>query len=43
MCCSGPFSAFRGELIRKLKDEYVDQSFLGEACTFGDDRHLTLS
>jgi cellulose synthase/poly-beta-1,6-N-acetylglucosamine synthase-like glycosyltransferase len=41
MCCSGPFSAFRGDLIRELKDEYVDQSFLGEACTFGDDRHLT--
>jgi hyaluronan synthase len=41
MCCSGPFSAFRGELIRELKTEYVTQSFFGEECTFGDDRHLT--
>jgi hyaluronan synthase len=41
MCCSGPFSAFRGELIRELKDAYVAQTFFGRACTFGDDRHLT--
>ena len=41
MCCSGPFSAFRGELIRGLKEEYVVQSFFGRRCTFGDDRHLT--
>jgi cellulose synthase/poly-beta-1,6-N-acetylglucosamine synthase-like glycosyltransferase len=41
MCCSGPFSAFRGSLIRELKDEYVGQSFFGRPCTFGDDRHLT--
>lgn len=41
MCCSGPFSAFRGELIRGLKEEYVVQSFFGRECTFGDDRHLT--
>jgi hyaluronan synthase len=41
MCCSGPFSAYRMNLLNELKDEYVGQSFLGHACTFGDDRHLT--
>jgi hyaluronan synthase len=41
MCCSGPFSAYRGELIVRLKEKYVRQHFLGDACTFGDDRHLT--
>ena len=41
MCCSGPFSAYRKKLIDQLKDEYVEQIFLGQICTFGDDRHLT--
>jgi hyaluronan synthase/N-acetylglucosaminyltransferase len=41
MCCSGPFSAYRGDLVRALKEEYVAQTFFGESCTFGDDRHLT--
>jgi hyaluronan synthase len=41
MCCSGPFSAYRKKLLNELKDEYVEQRFLGHACTFGDDRHLT--
>lgn len=41
MCCSGPFSAYRRKLIDQLKDEYVEQIFLGKVCTFGDDRHLT--
>ncbi|SJZ71538.1 hyaluronan synthase [Pilibacter termitis] len=41
MCCSGPFSAYRTEIVNKVKDEYVSQYFLGENCTYGDDRHLT--
>jgi hyaluronan synthase len=41
MCCSGPFSAFRGDLVRRLKERYVNQRFLGGRCSFGDDRHLT--
>jgi hyaluronan synthase len=41
MCCSGPFSAYRREVLETVKDEYVTQRFLGETCTFGDDRHLT--
>ena len=41
MCCSGPFSAYRKEIINNVKEKYVSQYFLGKLCTFGDDRHLT--
>lgn len=41
MCCSGVFSAYRGHLIRQVKEKYIRQKFLGEYCTYGDDRHLT--
>jgi hyaluronan synthase/N-acetylglucosaminyltransferase len=41
MCASGPFSAYRRSIIDQVKDRYVGQRFLGQACTFGDDRHLT--
>lgn len=41
MCCSGPFSAYRADIIAKVKEKYVSQKFLGKICTFGDDRHLT--
>jgi hyaluronan synthase/N-acetylglucosaminyltransferase len=41
MCCSGPFSAYRRSVVDAVKDDYVSQRFLGEQCTFGDDRHLT--
>jgi len=41
MCCSGPFSAYRRSIIKKIKDRYVAQIFLGHISTYGDDRHLT--
>ena len=41
MCCSGPFSAYRKNVIDHVKDKYTSQNFLGRRCTFGDDRHLT--
>lgn len=41
MCCSGPFSAYRKPVLDKVKDAYVSQRFLGQPCTYGDDRHLT--
>jgi hyaluronan synthase len=41
MCCSGPFSAYRRSVIDSVKDDYVTQVFLGQECTFGDDRHMT--
>lgn len=40
-CCSGPFSAYRKEVVDRVKDRYTSQRFLGRRCTFGDDRHLT--
>jgi hyaluronan synthase len=41
MCCSGPFAAYRRVVVDRIKDDYVRQVFLGQLCTFGDDRHLT--
>jgi len=40
-CCSGPCSIYRAHLIAEVKERYVNQRFLGEECTYGDDRHLT--
>lgn len=40
-CVSGPLGIYRTELIHKIKDNFIKQRFLGKACTFGDDRHLT--
>lgn len=40
-CCSGVLSAYRASLFKELIPLYVNQKFLGEECTYGDDRHLT--
>lgn len=40
-CVSGPLGAYRRELIDQIKDQFVNQRFLGKKCTFGDDRYLT--
>ncbi|MGC1272612.1 MAG: glycosyltransferase [Planctomycetaceae bacterium] len=41
LCCCGPFSAYRATILHGVKDAYVNQSFCGRRCTYGDDRHLT--
>jgi hyaluronan synthase/N-acetylglucosaminyltransferase len=41
MCCSGPLAAYRRELLDKVRDAYLSQTYAGVACTYGDDRHLT--
>ena len=41
LCASGPFSAYRRSIIDEVRERYVGQRFLGQPCTFGDDRHLT--
>lgn len=41
LCCSGPLAAYRNSLIQNVKEKYVSQRFLGQYCTYGDDRHLT--
>lgn len=41
MCVSGVLGAYRASLIKKMKEQYVSQTFLGHECLFGDDRHLS--
>jgi hyaluronan synthase len=40
-CLSGPFSAYRNEVIHPLLKPWVNQTFMGVPATFGDDRSLT--
>ena len=40
-CCTGVLSAYRREIILKNLDVWLNQTFLGEKCTYGDDRALT--
>ncbi len=41
VCCTGPISAYRISFIKKIIDKYKNQTFMGQKCTYGDDRHLT--
>ena len=41
LCCSGPLSMYRRTVLRKAWPAYIAQTFRGEPCTYGDDRHLT--
>jgi hyaluronan synthase/N-acetylglucosaminyltransferase len=41
LCCSGPFSVYRRDVLGRVWPRYVSQTFRGVPCTFGDDRHLT--
>lgn len=40
-CLSGPLSCYRKDIILEHKDEWLNQKFLGQKATFGDDRSLT--
>jgi len=40
-CCPGALSAYRLSLIRKILPAWLNQRFLGAACTTGEDRALT--
>jgi hyaluronan synthase len=40
-CCSGCCSAYRREYVLEVLDLWLNQSFLGVKCTYGDDRSLT--
>ncbi len=40
-CCPGCCSAYRREYLNEFIDEWLNQTFLGKKCTFGDDRSLT--
>ncbi len=40
-CCPGALTAYRTSLVRKVLDQWLQQKFLGAACTIGEDRALT--
>lgn len=40
-CVSGPLGLYRREVLQKILDPWVHQTFLNQRCTYGDDRHLT--
>jgi len=41
VCVSGPIGIYRTAILKEVMDAWKDQKFLGSACTYGDDRHLT--
>ena len=40
-CLSGPLSCYKKELVMENLDKWLNQTFLGQKATFGDDRSLT--
>lgn len=40
-CVSGPLGMYRENVIKPIAKEWLNQTFLGVKCTYGDDRHLT--
>ena len=41
LCVSGPLGIYRLSSLELVIKEWSDQEFLGNKCTYGDDRHLT--
>ncbi|MFD3260574.1 glycosyltransferase [Paenibacillus lentus] len=40
-CLSGPLSCYRKDLVMKHSEAWLNQKFLGQPATFGDDRSMT--
>ena len=40
-CLSGPLSCYRKTILLDKKEEWLNQKFLGQKATFGDDRSMT--
>ena len=40
-CLSGPLSCYRRDLVLRYADAWLNQKFLGQRATFGDDRSMT--
>ena len=40
-CCPGALSAYRLSVVREVLDRWMKQTFLGERCTYGEDRSMT--
>ncbi|MGB9736624.1 MAG: glycosyltransferase family 2 protein [bacterium] len=41
LCCPGAFSAYRANIVKDVIDKWLNERFLGEICTYGEDRALT--
>lgn len=41
LCVPGAGGMYRGDAVRKHMDAWLHQRFLGNQCTYGDDRHMT--
>lgn len=41
LCACGSLALYRGDVVRKYLDDFLKQRFLGQQCTYGDDRRLT--
>ena len=40
-CCPGALAGYRASVLRTVLDEWVNQKFMGVACTYGEDRSMT--
>jgi hyaluronan synthase len=40
-CCPGALAAYRVSVVRSVLEEWREQTFLGVACTYGEDRSMT--
>lgn len=40
-CCPGALTAYRAAIVRSVLDRWLAQTFLGSACTIGEDRAMT--
>lgn len=41
LCVAGPMACYKTDVLKNILEEWYNQRFLGQRCTFGDDRHLT--
>jgi hyaluronan synthase len=40
-CCPGALSAYRTKVVRQVLDSWMNQTFWGARCTYGEDRSMT--
>ena len=40
-CCPGALSAYRTSVVKNVLDKWMGQTFLGQPCTYGEDRSMT--
>jgi len=40
-CCPGALSAYRTAVVRRVLPQWINQTFLGRRCTYGEDRAMT--